>query len=136
MKPWIGCLIVLTLSGCTPQPEQASTHQTPSEWVFVHFNVLELERPKSYFYYAKVSRERLATLTTPEGSRGFIRLHDVKYWDDQQRIQNYRDGENSGELVFNLKDLVRLSVVHQAPVAGLGYEQFQSSFDASLAQSP
>lgn len=121
-------LIALTISGCNIESEatafQANSTQ-PKIWTFIQFNVPE-EGGKSedYYYYASISKSLYEKISANELESGFLLMEDVKYWGNDDVIHDYRDRENSGELVFRIEDIKRISRLNKEPETGRGSEQF------------
>ncbi|WJG08853.1 hypothetical protein [Aliiglaciecola sp. LCG003] len=127
---YIYMLLILTLVGCNADDELTALTATASEdkvWVFAQFNVQEeTDGTESYYYYAMISAQTYKLISNNKLKQGFILLENVKYWGANDLIYDYRDEENSGELVFRIEDIVKLDLVNQAPIVGKGVEQYDS----------
>jgi hypothetical protein len=129
MKKIIGILTILAfLSACRAGDEVFALEtgeDTKLSWTFIQFNVPEDEgETETYFLYAQISKRLLKTITNNQIEHGFIFLKNVRYWGDNNTIHEYRDGENTGELVYRIEDIRRIKLLHAEPKVGMGYEQF------------
>lgn len=121
--------IALLLSACSLDEEAsalAANGKQPKVWVFAQFNVVEEgDELESYYYYAQISRAIYQQISQNQLNSGFILLENVKYWGSGDVIHDYKDIENSGELVFRIEDIAKLDRVNVEPKVGVGYEQFE-----------
>ncbi|MDD1779858.1 hypothetical protein LRP49_01495 [Enterovibrio sp. ZSDZ35] len=131
MKPLIYLVFVLSLFGCKVESETLASETMRSQeqvWVFIQFNIFEEDDElESYYYYAQVSKKMYDEISENDIDEGFILLQNVKYWGDSGLIYDYKDVENSGEIVFRIENIVKIDLVNVEPKAGLGYEQFEES---------
>lgn len=98
----------------------------PSAWVFVQLNVpKEVGGMDTYYYFARVSSPIYERIRRKELERGFITLQDVRYWNNDDRIQAYRDAADSGELVFRIEDIRMISLLRKEPRVGDDYDQHE-----------
>jgi hypothetical protein len=51
-----------------------------------------------------------------EVESGFILLKQVRYWGDDDRVHDYKDSEDSGNLIFRIEDLRRVKLINQDPL--------------------
>ena len=137
------CLTVTALSACNIDSEYRALHAMGNDgkkvWAFMQFNVQEEEDGlESYYYYAEISESLFRSISTNQITEGFMLLENVKYWGQDDLIYDYRDIEYSGEIVFRIEDIKRISLVNRAPEVGRGYEQFeeQSNSTEGVAQIP
>lgn len=124
-------ITALVISGCNIENEstafQANLKQ-PKIWTFIQFNVPE-EGGKSedYYYYANISKNLYEKISANNLASGFLLMEDVKYWGNDDVIHDYRDRENSGDLVFRIEDIKRISRLNKEPETGRGSEQFSEA---------
>lgn len=98
----------------------------PSAWVFMHLNVPEEQGGMdSYYYFARISSPIYERIRRNELERGFITLQDVRYWNNDDRIQAYRDAADSGELVFRIEDIRMITLLRKEPRVGDDYDQHE-----------
>ncbi|WP_417349946.1 hypothetical protein [Ferrimonas sp.] len=129
MRYLLTILIVLTLAGCNPGDEaQTAKSLAGGEkvWVFAQFNVREeTDDLESYYYYAQISKSLYEAMANNEVSSGFIYLESVRYWGEDDLVHEYRDSQNSGEIIFRIENAVKIDLVTAEPIAGQGLEQFE-----------
>ncbi|TLU64681.1 hypothetical protein FE810_11400 [Thalassotalea litorea] len=130
---------LLLLSACSLEEEAtalSANGQQPKIWVFTQFNVPEEgDEIESYYYYAQVSKAIYQKIGDNQLNSGFILLENVKYWGDGDLIHDYKDIENSGELVFRIEDIAKIDRVNSEPQVGLGYEQFEEPAKKSRVEA-
>lgn len=138
MRYLLSALIALLLTGCNLSDEvQAARTFADGEkvWVFAQFNVREeSDDLESYYYYAQISSTLYEAIAKNEVNSGFICLENVRYWGDDDLIHEYRDYQNSGEIIFRIEDAVKLDLVIAEPIAGQGLEQFEDPAPATGSQ--
>lgn len=132
MKNIISIFIVLIfLSGCRASDESyalSSINDKDLAWVFIQFNVPEeKDDSETYYLYGKISKELLSKISNNQIAQGFIFLQSVRYWGNDDTITAYRDGENSGDLVYRIEDIRRIKLVRKEPKIGMGYDEFTST---------
>jgi len=124
-------VLLCSLTACNMTEEGstlAKNISTKKIWTFIQFNVPEEnDKIDSYYYYGLISQTLYHEIRNGDVDNGFIHLEQVKYWGDDDLIYNYADAENYGDLVFRIEDIRRIKLVKQAPKAGLGAEQFETS---------
>ena len=122
-------LVALALVGCDAKNEiTALRAMSDSEkvWIFAQFNVKEeKDGLESYYYYGKVSKGLYETISHNTINSGFILLEDAKYWGNNDLIYEYKDKEHSGDVVFRILVIAKISLVNVEPIAGKGIEQFE-----------
>lgn len=126
-------LTALAISGCNIESEssafQANLTQ-PKLWTFIQFNVPEEDgKSEDYYYYGNISKNLYEKISANELESGFLLMEDVKYWGNDDIIHDYRDSENSGDLVFRIEDIKRISRLNKEPETGKGSEQFSEDED-------
>ena len=135
VKKIILIITTLILFGCDLRSEitaLSSVSDQDKEWVFAQFNVREeAEGLESYYYYGQISGNLLELIKHNKISAGFILLENVRYWGDGDLIHDYKDMENSGELVFRIENIVKIETVHTPPIVGKGYEQYEDQGSVS-----
>lgn len=121
-------LTALAISGCNIDSESTALQANLKQqqiWTFIHFNVPEEDgKSEDYYYYASISKSLYEKISANELESGFLLMEDVKYWGNDDIIHDYRDSENSGELVFRIEDIKRISRLNKEPETGRGSEQF------------
>ena len=124
-------LALLTLLGCDKNSELdaiKNSLSTEKVWVFTQINVREeADGIDSYYYYGKVSKATYQAISENRLTQGFLLLEEVKYWGNDDLINEYRDYENSGQLVFRIQDIQKIDLINVEPIAGKGIEQFRDS---------
>ncbi len=127
-------LLVLLLISCKVESEKSAFEANmdgEKVWVFSQFNVIsEADGMETYYYYGKVAKNMYEGISQNKLNQGFILLQEVKYWGEGDVIYEYKDGENSGELVFRIEDIYKIDLVNKEPVTGVGYEQFEEDQEA------
>lgn len=94
-------------------------------WVFTQFNVPdESDVIDSYYYYAQISKKLYDSVSHNEITSGFVLLKNVKYWGKNDLIYDYKNIENSGEMIFRIEHIVKMERINIEPIAGKGAEQF------------
>ena len=126
----------LALSGCFSQASPDTSGETV--WGFFHINIVhEDDDLESYYYYGQVAKPLLEQIQNNEVNKGFILLKNVKYWGNDNIIHLYEDGENTGDLIFRIEDIVKIKLVKNTPVEGQGYEQFEEGeYPEQLIEEP
>lgn len=129
MKHLITIIILMSLIGCDVQSEARAINSMMDKdkvWVFAQFNVREeSDGLESYYYFGQMSKKLYDSIAFNEIESGFILLESVKYWGAEDLIYDYKDVEKSGEIIFRIENIVKVSLVNIAPVAGKGLEQFE-----------
>lgn len=136
------CLIVL-LQGCNIDSEYRALYAMGDDgervWAFLHLNVPEEQDGlESYYYFAEISQALYQSVSQNQITEGFILLENVRYWGTDDLIYDYKDVEYSGEIVFRIEDIKRISLVNNEPKIGMGYEQYEAVEEQSAQsdQSP
>jgi len=123
----LSLIILIGLTACDKQVFAESSTQTRI-WGFVQLNVPhEMDEIETYYYYGLIDKHLFHKIADNEINSGFIMLKDVKYWGNDDIIHEYKDGENSGEIMFRIEDIRKIKLINKAPVAGQGEEQFEST---------
>jgi len=116
-------------TGCDVQNEVSALEAMSDNeklWVFTQFNVPEEKGGiESYYYYARISKSTYQGIKQNKLTKGFILLEEVKYWGDDNLIYDYKDIENSGEIIFRIENIAKVELINMAPIAGKGLEQFE-----------
>lgn len=140
MKHLSTLTVFLALIGCNAESEINSfraMNDSEKIWVFSQINVREEKDDlESYYYYAKISKSIYEAVSNNEIHEGFILLEDVKYWGNDDLIYDYKDTENTGDIVFRIEDIVRLNPVNLEPKPGIGIEQFEEESEDTQATTP
>ncbi len=131
MKSLFCLLSCLLLVGCGELSQELlslkSSVDGEKQWIFVQLSVDEhdIGQPRSYYYYGKVSSSMYEAIASNTLQDGFLFLEQVMYWGNDDLIHEYEDAQYSGDLIFRVADVVKVESIKQAPVAGVGYEQFE-----------
>ncbi|MCE2570963.1 hypothetical protein [Motilimonas eburnea] len=108
------------LSGCRVADEvgtAAKNTSTERVWVFAQFNVPEEnDGLESYYYYGNVAKPLFDAISDNQIEDGFIILKKVRYWGDDDRVHEYQDSQDSGDLVFRIADIRRIKQIKQDPL--------------------
>lgn len=134
MKKTVCIIFALLLMGCNgPEVRAIEKHFSGEKiWVFLQFNVPEEGSDiESYYYYAKISDNLYQSIAQNSLTSGFILLEEIKYWGKDDLIHEYKNGENTGDMVFRIEDIRKIDVIAKEPVAGKGVEQFEEPVEAS-----
>lgn len=118
--------LLLLIAGCDLLDEMEAFNAIDDDekvWVFAQFNITaEDEGLESYYYFGEVSKTTYDDISANRIKRGFILLENVKYWGNDDKVYAYKDEENSGEIIFRIKDIRRMKLVNGEPALGYGYE--------------
>lgn len=121
--------LLILLSACRASDEMYALEtesDTALTWAFIQFVVPEDNgETEAYYLYGQVSKRLLDSIANNRIEHGFIFLKNVRYWGDNNIIHEYRDGENTGELVYRIEDIRRIKLIRTEPKVGMGYEQFE-----------
>lgn len=91
-------------------------------WAFIQFNVPEKGgKFEDYYYFGKINKELSKKISINGIHKGFILLKDVRFWDKDNNIQKYADGVFSGDLIFKIEDIRKISIVKKEPQIGKPY---------------
>ena len=119
LKVLLLCVFTL-LSGCRFSEEvDAATSNISEErvWVFAQFNVPEEnDAMETYYYYGSMAQPMYDKVVNNEVESGFILLKQVRYWGDDDRVHDYKDSEDLGNLIFRIEDLRRVKLINQDPL--------------------
>jgi hypothetical protein len=131
MKKLLGLLtITLFLGACRAGDEVSALDAVDDKtlaWTFIQLNVPEEDGgSETYFLYGQISKPLLGQIAENRIKQGFLFLRNVRYWDSDNIIRAYRDGENSGDLIYRIEDIRRIKFVRTEPQIGMGYEQFEA----------
>ncbi|BDY04470.1 hypothetical protein [Ferrimonas sp. YFM] len=132
-------LVALLLAGCN-LGDEAQTIKSFADgekvWVFAQFNVREeTDDLESYYYYAQISKSLYEAMANNEINSGFIYLENVRYWGEDDIVHEYRDSQNSGEIIFRIENTVKVDLVAAEPIVGQGLEQFDEPASKSEQQA-
>lgn len=130
----LGLLIVM-LTGCDEIAQEAAVYKqntdTEKVWVYTHVNVpFEGGKVDSYYYYSEVSKILYEKIKSNSVSDGFIGLNNVRYWGDDDLINEYAGPLYEGSMVFRIEHIVRMSLLKSEPKVGVGDEQFDKVEEA------
>lgn len=121
-------LLLLLLNACRAGDEIDSLQAVDSNnlsWAFFQFNVPEEGgKMETYYLYGRVAESMLARIADNRIEHGFVFLRDVRYWGNDDTIKAYRDGENTGDLVYRIEDVRRVKIVRNEPKVGMTYDDF------------
>ncbi|MCE0557475.1 MULTISPECIES: hypothetical protein [Motilimonas] len=119
LKVLLLCVFTL-LSGCRFSEEvDAATSNVSEErvWVFAQFNVPEEnDGMETYYYYGNVAKSLYEQVSNNRLSSGFVLMKQVRYWGDDDRVHDYKDAEDSGNLIFRIEDIRRIKLINQDPL--------------------
>ena len=121
--------------GCGAKDEITSLstlRDSKKVWVFAQFNINDENGMDSYYYYGEISKNLYETIATNNIQTGFILLENVKYWGEDDIIYDYKDEEDSGELIFRIEDIVKVDLLNKAPVTGKSTEQTEEQDDEAV----
>lgn len=122
---------LFSLSSCKASQELdaiAADSDAATNWTFIHFNVNHQNgEMESYYYYGRVASRLYQLIAGNQLHSGFIRMRDVRYWGNDDKVYAYRNEEDSGELVFRIEDIQRIKLLQAEPkiTGGLANEQKQ-----------
>lgn len=130
-------LTAVAISGCNLENEstafQANLKQ-PKIWTFIQLNVPEEDgKSEDYYYYAHISKSLYQQISSNNLGSGFLLMEGVKYWGNDDVIHEYKDSENSGDLVFRIEDIKRISRLNKEPITGQGSDQFNEEPEETTA---
>ena len=133
MKYILILLVALAFVGCDAKSEIAALSAMSGNekvWIFAQFNVREeKDGLESYYYYGKVSKSLYEAISRNNINKGFVLLEDAKYWGNNDLIYEYKDIENSGDIVFRIENIAKINLVNIEPIVGKGLEQFKERPD-------
>lgn len=119
LKVLLLCVFTL-LSGCRFSEEMDAATSNISEervWVFAQFNVPEEnDAMETYYYYGNVAKSLYEQVSDNRLSSGFVLMKQVRYWGDDDRVHDYQDAEDSGNLIFRIEDIRRIKLINQDPL--------------------
>lgn len=141
MKNLIGLLsLLLVLSACRTGDELYAFEAIDDKnlsWAFIQFYVPEDNgETETYYLYGQVSKNLLNKVASNQIEHGFIFMKNVRYWGENDTIREYRDGENTGDLVYRIEDIRRVKMIRTEPKVGMGYEQFEKQENESEEKKP
>ena len=112
-------LLAIVLLGCDAKTETQALDTNDANkkiWVFVQMNVPEEGGGmESYYYYGQISQKTYEGISQNIFDKGFVLLENVKYWGNDDLLHEYKDDENTGELVYRIEDIRRIKRVHTVP---------------------
>lgn len=120
-------VLLISLNACYYDEITAieTNMKSPRTWVYAQFNIPNSsDEIESYYYYALISETLYSKILNNELERGFIHLGKVRYWDNNDRIDEYRDRESFGDLILRIEHIVKMEKIVKEPIVGLGIEQF------------
>ena len=107
--------LAFTIQSCSSE-EVSQFSDRKTIWVFAQFNVPEEKNQiDTFWYYGRISKPLYDKFSTNKIQQGFILLRDVHYWGNDDLIHQYKDDENTGELLFKIEDIKRMRRVHTLP---------------------
>ncbi|WP_133406380.1 membrane lipoprotein lipid attachment site-containing protein [Parashewanella tropica] len=132
MKKLIIALCTLFLvTACNFESEVKSIQAASASekmWAYIEFSVPQTKgKNQPYFYYAEISKQAFQKISNNDTPTGFILLEKVKYWNNDDLIEAYKDKENTGDLAFRIEHIIRINPINFEPVVGQGYEQFEET---------
>lgn len=115
----VSLFVLIALFGCDEKSSQTSKPSEPVKrvWIFAQFNVPEEgDQIESYWYYGRITDAMYQDLSSNNISEGFIRLADVHFWGNDDKVHPYEDEEFTGEMLFKIEDLRKVTLVKRLPV--------------------
>jgi len=107
------------LAACNAQDELTAASTITSSkrvWVHAQLNVPEEgDVIDSYWYYGRVPEQLVDLISANEIKQGYISFEDVKYWGNDDKLYDYEDDNFTGELVFRIEHIEKLTVLKQEP---------------------
>lgn len=133
-------ILLMVIAGCDLIDEMNALNATDDNekvWVFTQFNITEEnEGLESYYYFGEVSKTTYDGISSNRLKSGFILLENAKYWGNDDKVYAYKDEENSGEIIFRIKDIRRMKLVNGEPALGYGYAKSETdSPPASISEA-
>lgn len=122
-------ILLIPIYGCDLTEEAAAVNANFKEetiWAFIYINIPEEgNKIDSYYYYARISKSLYQSISSNKIKKGFILLQNVKYWGDDDIIYDYRNNENTGDIIFRIENISRVTPIKGEPKTGMGQEQFE-----------
>lgn len=121
-------LAFLVLSACQFETGDDPVVEKPERyiWVFAQFNVPEEEnKTYSYWYYGKIRESLYESIAHNTIKIGFLLLSETHYWRDDTLIP-YEDDDDTGELIFRIEDIRRITRIKRLPKVPAQHEYIQS----------
>lgn len=113
-------LVVLPLTACGA--EQGAEPKDSLVWVFCQFNVPEEnDQIGTYWYFGSMSKILYEKITNNELDRGFMKLTDVHFWNDDV-IEYYEDAHYAGTLSFRIEHVVEIVEMTGPFEVGFSYD--------------
>jgi hypothetical protein len=113
-----------------------SCNQRPSEmlnikktWVYVELEIVTRGDTSEYYYYGQINQRTLDKLALEENYKGFFVLENVRYYNDQDEIEDYQDSSDSGTLFFRTQDITKIEVLKTDPLYDRSYNNFKDSIN-------
>ena len=126
-------IFFLFLSACNVEEFDAISELDDKEkiWVFIQFNVArENGTIKDYFYFGKINASLYDKITKNKIRKGFIRLTNIRFWNNDDMIESTEDDIYDNEMVFRIEDIKKIDLVKREPSIGYKYA------DSEVAKEP
>ena len=114
-------LVILGLSACG---SVVTSNSLEPVWVYAQFNVPEEENyVMPYWYYGRIDGNLAHAISNNEVTSGFITLEQVRYWDDNNEIELYEDGVDTGNITFRIEHLVKFNEMKGPLDEGFSFDE-------------
>jgi|TARA_B110000908_G_C10195893_1_gene422860 hypothetical protein len=85
-------------------------------WVYLETYYITKNDTTANYCYGKIHQSDLNKIKSQGDSKGMFELTDGRYLDDDQKVHDYSDSEESGVFFFRFKDVVYIEIQKQDPL--------------------
>ena len=106
------------IAGCDAETVAHVRQSVDSDtiWVFAQMNIPKKDGLEDYYYYGRINEEIYHRMIDGEMGEGFILFRDIRYWNDDSKIEQYEDHMESGDLLFRIEHIVKLDLEKGDPL--------------------
>jgi len=85
-------------------------------WVYLELKLNLANDTSDYFYYGQVKESIINHMDKKPSAKGFFKLYNIRYWNNDDLFTVYEDNYRLGYKVFRIEDIKQLQAYKKDPI--------------------
>lgn len=118
-------IIILSLSSCSFNLKDTQT-ETKYKWIYLEAQTVMKNDTTPQYLYGKVKQDFLENLDR-KSKHAMFGLYDIRYVNPEGDFQIYKDGNEAGEIFFQVESIKKISVYERDPIYSFDKEDLHET---------
>lgn len=110
--------VLFNLSSCVNLQSPKDKSEPGMQWVYISAEVITLNDSTHYFYYGQLEADKM-NLLNEKNPPLFLTLKNIRYWNNDDKLEIYEDSSWLGTKFFRTGDIVKIDLLKDDPVLTL-----------------